>query len=337
MKIQMGILDKYIDEHGEFKEGAITKLVASVLTVIIIMVVIGSGVGQVPSGYRGIKLEFGKPVGIIGEGLYFKVPIMNSVELMSVQIQKTESTEMTATADLQDVSTTVALNYHLDPNKVSEIYSTLRHDYAVRVIKPNIEEGLKAATAQFTAEELITRRPDVKRQLDEILHDRLDIFGIVVDAVSLTDLQFSESFDKAIDAKVTVQQSALEAENYLREVEADAQQRIIEANATAEATIATATAQKIADILNAEADAAEVTIAAEAAASAVLVRATAQSEADMKLADAIAYEIDLVNKKIADSPSYIQWSWIQEWDGRLPQTVFGDDNIELLLQGGLTN
>ena len=133
-------------------------------------VVVSTATVRIPSGYRGVLLTWGKVEDrVLTEGLNFKIPFSQSVVLMNTQIQKAESTEATATADLQEVSTTVAVNYRLNPLKVNDVYTDLRQDYVNRVIKPNIEESIKATTAAFRAEELITNRAAVKSTLDEIL------------------------------------------------------------------------------------------------------------------------------------------------------------------------
>ena len=124
---------------------------------------------RVPAGYRGVLLTGGKPEDrVLGEGLNFIIPFVQSGELMNVQIQKVEFTESAATNDLQEVSTTVAVNYRLSPSAVNEIYRELRKDYVSRVVKPNIEESLKAVTAQYAAEELITKRSTVKAIFDDM-------------------------------------------------------------------------------------------------------------------------------------------------------------------------
>jgi len=202
------------------------------------VVVVSTAAVRIPSGTRGVLLTWGKVEDrVLEEGLNFKIPFTQTIVLMNTQIQKAESTEATATADLQEVSTTVAVNYRLNPSKVNVIYTDLRQDYVNRVIKPNIEESIKATTAEYRAEELVTSRADVKATLDEILTERLGIFNIDVVSVSLTDFQFSASFSAAIDAKVTAEQQALVSKNELEQIRYEAQQQIIqiEANAKAEA------------------------------------------------------------------------------------------------------
>ncbi len=265
---------------------------SGLVAVLLIVVVFGGaiyvqGFARVPSGYRGVLLTWGKVEDrILPEGLNFMIPFMQSVELMNVQLQKAESTEDTATRDLQQVTTTVAVNFRLNPNTVNQIYSDLRQDYVSRVIKPNIEESLKATTAIYTAEELISKRTIVKATLDDILAERLTIFNIEVVAVSLTDFQFSPSFKAAIEAKVTAEQSALEAKNKLEQIRYEAQQQIIQAEAEKNATIA---------------------------------RSLGEAQAAVIEANATAKSIKVITAQM--TPEYAQYLWLTQWDGKLPAVV----------------
>jgi len=243
----------------------IQKLTSVIVVLIIIgiagVIIITSATVSVPAGHRGVLLTWGKVESkILGEGLNFKTPFIQTVVFMNVQIQKAESTEATATQDLQEVSTTVAVNYRIDPNQVNEIYRDLRQDYVSRVIKPNIEESLKATTATFRAEELITNRAIVKATFDDIIVERLKVFNIDVISVSLTDFQFSASFSEAIESKVIAEQEALQAKNTLEQIRYEAQQQIIQAEAAKNATIARALGVAEARIIEAEATAEAINV-----------------------------------------------------------------------------
>ncbi len=266
--------------------------VITVLAVIAVigLVVVTSVFVRVPSGYRGVLMTFGKVEDkVLQEGLNYKVPFSQTVVLMNVQIQKAESTEATVTQDLQEVATTVAVNFRLNPSKVNEIYKDLREDYVTRVIKPNIEESLKAVTADFRAEELVTKRAEVKATFDDILVERLSVFNIDVISVSLTDFQFSASFSQAIEAKVIAEQMALQAKNTLEQIRYEAQQQIIQAEAAKNATIARAEGDAFAQIIQAN--------------------ATAQS-------------IKLITEQM--TAEYSQYLWLQQWNGELPVVYSGD-------------
>ena len=276
---------------------------SGLIAVIVIILIFGGalyiqGFAKVPAGYRGVLLTWGKPEDkVLGEGLNFIIPFVQNIELMNVQVQKAESSEDTATKDLQQVTTTVAVNFRLDPTKVNTIYRELRQDYVSRVIKPNIEESLKAATALFRAEELISKRPEVKSTFDDILAERLLVFNIEVVSVSLTDFQFSPSFKAAIEAKVTAEQQALEAKNKLEQIRYEAQQQIIQAEAEKNATIARA----------------------EGAAQAAIIEA-----------DATAAAIEVITSQM--TPEYAQYLWLKQWDGKLPAVVGSDSGLIIDVQ-----
>lgn len=166
------------------------------------VLVVTQGVVIVPAGTRGVILTWGSVTGVMTEGLHFITPIAQKVVVMDVTIQKAE-TESTASKDLQEVTTTIAVNYRIIPELAGDVYRNLRLEYEVRVIKPNIEESIKAATALFQAEELVTKRESVKMKFKEVVSERLEDYHIEILSVSIVDFQFSAEFKKAIEAKVS--------------------------------------------------------------------------------------------------------------------------------------
>ena len=209
------------------------KIVAGVVVLAALVLATGS-MGIVGAGQRGVLLRFGAVTGEIKEeGLYFKVPFVEQVVLMSTQIQKYSAPASASSKDLQVVTTEVTLNYQLNPSSVGETYRNMRQDYESRVIQPYIQEAVKSTTANFDAEQLITRRPQVKDELQNLMMERLAPLGIGVVQLSITDFQFSTTFQDSIEAKVKAVQQALEAENALRRVEFEAMQQITRAEAEA--------------------------------------------------------------------------------------------------------
>ena len=210
------------------------KKIAVLAIVLVALVVLLKTVGTVGAGERGVLLQFSAVTDtVFDEGLYFKIPFVHEVVLMSTQIQKYTAPATSSSKDLQVVTTEVTLNYQLTPSQAGEIYRRMRQDYQNRVIQPYIQEAVKSTTAQYNAEELITQRPAVKNALQELMSERLDPLGIAVVQLSITDFQFSAAFQSAIEAKVTAVQQALEAENALRRVEFEAKQQITRATAEA--------------------------------------------------------------------------------------------------------
>jgi regulator of protease activity HflC (stomatin/prohibitin superfamily) len=190
----------------------------------------------VNAGERAVLLTFGKPtMTAIDEGLHVKIPFVQSARIMDVKTQKYEAELSAASRDLQDVKTKIAINYHLIPESVPEIYQLIGISYAEKVIYPLEQETNKMATAQYTAEELITKRDEVREKMKTNLKDKLQPRGIVVEEISIINFDFSPSFTQAIEQKVTAEQNALTAKNKLAQVEYEAKQRVTQAEAEAEA------------------------------------------------------------------------------------------------------
>src|ERR671911_63666 len=200
--------------------------IPAIVGVIIVAILIVSGVKIVDAGNRGVLLNFGA-VDVsrsLDEGIHFVVPVRDSVVQLEVRTQRITEDAASASGDLQDVRTQVALNYHLDPDNAQNVYKNLGLDYANRVIVPAIQESVKQVTARFNAEELITQRESVKNEIEQQIRSRLAAYNIIVDAISITEFQFSADFVRAVEAKVAAQQRALQAQNELRRIEIEAQQ-----------------------------------------------------------------------------------------------------------------
>jgi regulator of protease activity HflC (stomatin/prohibitin superfamily) len=211
-------------------------LIVFVIIVFIAVILLFSSTYIIKAGQRGVLLTWGAAETIpISEGLHFKIPIKQSVVKMDIQTQKYETDLTAASKDLQDVSTKIAINYHVAPERVPEIYRDLSVDYAARIIQPLEQETNKGITAQYTAEELITKREQVREGMKTSLVEKLQPRGIVVEEVSIINFAFSPSFTQAIEAKVTAEQNALAAKNKLAQVEYEAQQRVAQAEGEARA------------------------------------------------------------------------------------------------------
>ncbi len=259
----------------------------------------------VPSGSRAILLEWDQATAVLGEGLHFPImPIKDKVVLMSTQIHRASLTELDCgTSDVQEVLVDVTVNYRLRPSALLTIWNDMRNDYEARVVKPNIEGALKATTAQFIAEELLTKRPIVRSGFKAEITERLRPYGIDVVDVNLENYQFRQDFLDATNAKVIAKQDAQRALNELEKIRYEAQQQIIQAEAAANATIATA----------------------QASATSRIIRAQAEAEA-----------IRLIQEQIAQNPEYLQYVYIKEWDGVLPYYYGGSEPL-LLISPDATN
>ncbi|MFW9928650.1 MAG: prohibitin family protein [Candidatus Thorarchaeota archaeon] len=206
------------------------------IVVFILLMLLLMSTYTISAGYRGVILTFGEPSDIIAtEGFHMKMPIAQSVKKIEVRTQKIEATADSASKDLQDVQTTIALNFHLIPEEVNKLYQEIGLSYQERIIDPAIQESVKSVSAQFTAEELITKRSEVKAGIKDFLKEKLFDYYIVVDDVNIVNFQFSEQFDAAIEQKVTAEQLKLKAERDLERIQIEAEQKVTQAQAEAEA------------------------------------------------------------------------------------------------------
>ncbi|OPX97811.1 MAG: Modulator of FtsH protease HflC [Syntrophorhabdus sp. PtaU1.Bin002] len=190
----------------------------------------------VGAGERGVVLNFGavQPA-VFGEGLHFRIPLVQRIMKMDVRVQKSQTDAESVSKDLQDTHSTIAVNYHILPDKANWIYQNLGREYKERIIDPAVQEVVKAVTARYTAVELITQREKVRVEIKELLKQRLIGYTILVDDFSIINFRFSQQFTQAIEAKQTAEQYALKAQRDLERIKIEAEQKVTQAKAEAEA------------------------------------------------------------------------------------------------------
>jgi regulator of protease activity HflC (stomatin/prohibitin superfamily) len=183
--------------------------------VLVLIAVMGAAsVATVSTGHIGIVTSFGAATDrLLQPGLNFKMPFTEGVEEFSIQTQKEEADAAAASKDLQAVNARIAVNYRLDPVKVQEVYRSIGREYKNVVIDPQVQEVFKATTAEYTAEELITKREEVKTKARTRLSERLKRYNILVDDFTIINFDFaSQEFRNAIEAKQVAAQEVLKAE-----------------------------------------------------------------------------------------------------------------------------
>jgi len=226
------------DKTKEAIENMMKKVPASLMViagVIMLILLFFRPWVQVGPGQRGIVLNFGAVQKLVmEEGLHVLIPVMQKVVLMDMKVQKVETNAAAASADLQDISTRVALNYHVVPDKANIVYQSIGVEFGERIIDPAIQEVVKAITAKYTAEELITKRAIVGEAMRLALAERLIPNNIAVDAFSIMTFSFSKVFTEAIESKQTAEQLALKAKRDLDRIKIEAEQKITAARAEAE-------------------------------------------------------------------------------------------------------
>ena len=214
-----------------------------IIALVVIGVISAAAVKIVDAGYRGVLLHWNAvdtSVPPLEEGLHFVVPFQDTVVNMEVRTLKFVKSTSSASKDLQTVSTEVTVNYRPSPNSINTLYKEVGPDYENRIIQPAIEEIIKQVTANYNAEELITKRPLVKSDIEREISTRLTAYNIITEVISITDFQFSSLFAQAIESKVEAEQKALKALNDLRRIQIEAQQREAEAQGLGKANIAEA-------------------------------------------------------------------------------------------------
>ena len=195
------------------------------MAALIVLGLLATSIVIIPAGNVGVITQFGKVTGremIPGFNIKAPWPIQR-VDVFSTQIQKDQVDAEAASTDLQNVTTTVAVNYHLDRAKVSDIYQNIGDDYKSRVIDPAIQETVKATVSKFNAAELISHRQQVKEEVDLSLAGRVLPYGVIIDAVSIVNFNFSAEFNRAIESKQVAQQQAEQAQYNLEKAQLDAQ------------------------------------------------------------------------------------------------------------------
>jgi len=205
------------------------------IAVVLLGIMFVSGCTIVPAGHKGVRLRFGAvSKHVLSEGLHTSLPILSPVVKMSVQVKAYTARAASASRDLQDVKTTVTVNYRLNPAEVSTVFQKIGRDYEEVLIVPAVQESVKATTATFNAEQLVTERPKVKDAIERAIQGRLRSRGIIVEAVSITNFSFAAEFTRAVEMKVKATQDALRARNDLVRVKTEAEQKISRAMAEAE-------------------------------------------------------------------------------------------------------
>ncbi len=205
---------------------------------IAILLILFNPFAIVTAGKRGVLLEFGRvEPQILGEGLHVIIPGVNTVKTLTVRVQKQDIFAEASSKDLQEIFTDVSLNWHIIPEEANLIYQQVGKELEVidRIINPAIEEVLKAVMANYTAEEIITKRGEVKAQVDEVLTNRLRAYHLAVDDISLVHIHFSQKFSDAVEAKQIAEQEAKRAGFMVLRASKEAEAKVNLAKGEAEA------------------------------------------------------------------------------------------------------
>lgn len=224
--------EKVIDANS----GTVRKIAVTVIILFVLLIVLLNSFTTVKAGHSGVVTTFGKvSEGVLSEGLHFKIPFIQNIILVDNRVQKAEASCSSASKDLQTVSSTIAVNYKVLNGFSASVYKNIGMDYEAVIITPAIQECVKAVTAKFTAEELITNRQNVGDQMMDLLKEKIGEYGIEIQIFNITAFDFTDEYNAAIEAKQTAQQNALKAQQDLQRIKVEAEQTIAKAQAEAEA------------------------------------------------------------------------------------------------------
>lgn len=292
-------------DHSHLRIG---RIVGIVFIVIFTFILITSCFTSVPAGFTGVPVTFGKVADYtMDSGFHFKAPWTNVVK-MDNRIQKHTISMSAFSKDIQETAVTYTINYQISKSDAMTIYRTIGKEYFDTVIAPNISEAVKTATAHYTAEGLINNRDKLATEIEEILKGLLEQYNILVVGTAIEDLDFTDAFTNAVEAKQVAAQNKLKAtteqEQLVMEEEAKAKRAVITANANAEQAI----------------------IAANADLEVVKIQAEASLYAGQKEAG----RIEAISNALTDD--YLLYEKYQHWDGKVPTTILGENTEFLFTQ-----
>ncbi len=214
------------------------KVGISIVFGIVFLILLWGSFFQVSAGQRGVLLTWGAAEKVAyNPGLHLKWPIAQGIIKMNVQVQKAQEAETASSLDLQNVTTTVATNWHIDPVDASWVYQNIGNEKALtdKIIAPAVSNSVKAVVAHYNAEELIEKRDAVKSQIEQQIKSALSEYKVIVDSVNITNFAFSLQYSQAIEKKQVSQQRAQQAQYQLQRAQIVAQQTVVQAKAQAQA------------------------------------------------------------------------------------------------------
>lgn len=315
---------------AKVKKKIVRYLVSGALGVAALGMIAISCIRTVPTGHTGIVTVFGKVEDRTFEaGVHFTAP-WNSVVNMDNRNQKASIDMQCFSSDIQEVAITYTINYQISKANAQTIYKEIGSNYYDTVITPRVQEAVKSEFAKYTAEELLNKRAELSQDIKSTLTERLQTYNIVVVDASLENLDFSDAFTDAVEAKQVAEQKSKQAK-------IEQEQKTMEANAAAERAK-----------IEADANAAVSVIAAEAELNVVQIQADAAEYAGQKDAAVIGQVRDVLAKDPTsltdeDFEHLLLYYYILQWNGELPETYFSNSDFYSMLaalgkiNGGDTN
>ena len=298
----------------------IVGLVIAGIALILVIIVGFNCFAEVPTGHTGIITTFGKVENqTLEAGIHFKMPWQKVIN-MDNRNQKSTLTLTCFSSDIQEVDVTYTLNYQISKSNAQMIYKDIGISYYEVIIQPRVQEAVKSEMAKYTAEELLDKRAQLSQDIREVLTTKLEAYNIVVVDASMENLDFSDAFTDAVEAKQVAEQRSKQAkiEQDQKNMEAEAAAKRAQIEAEAEAKVAVIAANAELDVVKIQADAAEYAGQKDAAVIG-------------QVRDIFAK--DPANLTDEDMEKLLLYYYIQKWDGKLPETYFSSEDFTALLAG----
>ena len=242
----MGLSDSMTKDEALEIAGKTKKYLKYGVGAIVAVVLFTGSFSTVGPGERGVMITMGKTgEEVLGEGPHLKLPFLSTIKTMSIRIHKSQDKSEAATKDLQRVGATVALNWTINPDSVGKMLREVGSEESIEnnIISPAVSEALKAATAKLTAEEVLTKRMELKQTIDEMLVKRLTGYGLIIKDISLVDMEFTAEFNHAVEQKQIAEQQAKQASYVAEKATQDSIAEVNRAKGEADSLLLNATAQ----------------------------------------------------------------------------------------------
>jgi regulator of protease activity HflC (stomatin/prohibitin superfamily) len=268
-----------------------------VLGILTALVGVFCSVYTIEQGDRGVVLRFGELSDITEPGLHFKIPLVETVQMMSVRTTKLNEKLAVYSKDAQALDVTMSVNYRANPADIDKIFTNYGLQYEQRVILPRVLAAPKDVIGRYAAVDIVQNRDELSRL---ILKDMQDFFlpmGIVVESINMENIDFSNTYEQSVEARM---QAEVEVQKVKQNLERER--------------------------LNAEI----VRVSAQGEADAQVARAKAEAEATILRGEAEAKAIEARNRALAQNPNYVKLIEAERWDGKLPETMIPHQSLPIL-------
>lgn len=294
------VVSAFLDQK---REKSIIKIASFVVAVILFGV---SCICIVPTGYTGIKTTFGKvEEDTVSSGLNLIFPWQNIIN-MDNRTQKVQLDTQAFSSDIQQVDIKLSVNYNIDQKTAQILYKTVGTNYYENIMHPRIQENTKAVFSQFTAESLVEKRNELSTMIAAATAENMSQYGINIVSISIENIDFTDAFTDAVEAKQVAAQKKLTAET-------EQAQKTMEEEAAAKRAVIAEKAKAEQAVISAKAGLEVVQIQAEAS----LYAGQREAEMNQRIAEALTNDL-------------IQYYWIKQWNGELPNTMLGNDPSVML-------